>query len=65
MNNPALLPDALDATPAYGLVRTLLFFGLYVLLVVGLVAYLMRRLPHRWDPLDGEDEDDEGLDEAL
>jgi len=53
------LPDALDATPAYGLVRTLLFFGLYLLLVVGLVAYLVRRLPHRRDPLDGEDDGDD------
>jgi len=25
----------------------------------------VRRLPHRRDPLDGEDEDDEGLDEDL
>ncbi len=64
MNNPAALPDPLDATSEYGLVRTILFFGLYLLLVVGLVVYLLRKLPRRWNRLDGEEgDDDEGTDE--
>lgn len=56
--NPANLPDPLDAGPEYGLVRTLLFFGLYALLMVAAVVYLLRKLPRREDILGGGDQDE-------
>ncbi len=65
--NPANLPDPLDATPAYGLVRTVLFFGLYAALIVAAVIYVLRKLPRGGDILGGgkgEEESDRRREEG-
>ncbi len=65
--NPANLPDPLDATPEYGLVRTVLFFGLYVVLIVAAVVYVLRKLPRGDDILSrgkGEEESDRRREEG-
>jgi hypothetical protein len=47
--NPAELPDALDAEPGYGLVRSIVFGLIYAALLVGVVIYLVRKLPREDD----------------
>jgi hypothetical protein len=53
--HPAELPDVQQATPEYGTIRTLLFFGLYAALILGALAYLIWKLPRH-----GEEPPDEG-----
>jgi hypothetical protein len=43
--NPANLPNAQDTGPEYGLVRTILFFALYIAMFVGALLYLRWKLP--------------------
>jgi len=43
--NPANLPNPQDAKPEGGLLRTILYFVLYGLLILGAVLYLRWKLP--------------------
>jgi hypothetical protein len=47
MVHPLNLPEPRDAGPDYGLVRTIIFAVVYLALIVGLLWYLLRRLPGR------------------
>jgi hypothetical protein len=57
--NPADLPDLRDAGPEPGLVRLLLFLGCYVLVLVGAVVYLVRKLPRSSNGQEPDGEADE------
>ena len=45
--HPVSLPDLNVDEPEYGLLRTLLFVGVYLALLVGAVVYIVLKLPRR------------------
>jgi hypothetical protein len=61
--HPSSLSDLGTSQPEYGLLRTLLFLGVYLALFIGAVVYIVLKLPRRDEtPPAGTPGDEEGDD---